>query len=89
MGTEYIKGYDIRLKQRDNLNSYDYSSNFIMDRVGNTTTTMELTTPVVTALTTYAFEVRAYTDYSEGEWCRETKHIGTRPGIDTYTDLGA
>lgn len=90
MGTEYIKGYDIRLKQRDNLNSYDYSSNFIMDRVGNTTTTMELTTPVVTALTTYAFEVRAYTDYSEGEWCRETKHIDwycKLPGCNVNREL--
>ena len=85
MDTEYIKGYDIRLKTKANSYSHDYSD-FIMDRVDNMTTTLELTTPVVTPLTTYAFEVRAYTDSSQGEWCRETKHIGIYHTCSDTTD---
>ena len=70
METEFIKGYDIRFFDKDSVVS--------SRQVSSRTTSLKLTTPVVTPLTTYAFEVRAYTDSSEGEWRREIKHIGNR-----------
>ena len=76
MDSKYIKGYDIRFKEKANLYAYE-CSDFIMRQVSNTTTTLELTTPDVRPPTAYTFQVRAYTSRSEGEWCMRTKQIGT------------